>query len=284
MKLFMISLIFTLLSQTPTWASELSDTDKGRDYSIFDIKTQVESSSYVATIYRPTKLRIKALLIISPTIRGVTSIEESNAQYFSKRGYLVIMTQQFKTELNSPNPDAEKINSDYYKPAVSAISFINAVDQKLNLPDTLPVFALGASQGGIYTVIIASHIPRIKGAWFAVGGGDLAHIYAYSDVEQIVKFRHNHMRILGMTKMKDYENYLRMYLKNDPATSCKEIKVPFHQTIALRDTSVPTSKQELLVDECPPHDVSRKNMNHSAGAVTTVLERNEIEAYFDALI
>lgn len=280
----MISLIFTLLSLAPTWGSERPAPNKDRDYSIFDIKTEVNSSTYKATIYRPTKLKIKALLIISPTIKGVTSIEESNAQYFSKRGYLVIMTQQFKTELNSPNPDAEKINSDYYKPAVSAISFINAVDHKLNLPDTLPVFALGASQGGIYTLIIASYIPRIKGAWFAVTGGDMPHIYAYSDVEELVKFRQNHMRILGMTRMKDYENYLRLYLKNDPTISCKEIKVPFHQTIALRDTSVPTSTQELLVDECPPHDVSRKNMNHSAGSVTTVLERKEIEEYFDALI
>lgn len=281
----MISLIFTLLSQTPAWASELPDNNKGRDdYSISELKTEVNSTTYKAHIYRPTKLRIKALLLISPTIKGVTSIEESNAQYFSKRGYLVIMTHQFKTELNSPNPDAEKLNADYYKPVLAAISLINAVDQKFNLPETLPVFTLGASQGGIFTVIITAHVPRVKGAWFAVGGGDLAHIYAYSEVEELIKFRQNHMRILGMTKMKDYENYLRMYLKNDPTISCKEITVPFHQTIALRDVSVPTSRQELLVDECPPHSVSRKNMNHAAGTVTTVIERKEIEAYFDSLI
>lgn len=285
MKLFMISLIFTLLSQTPAWASELPDTNKAQDdYSIFDMKTEVNSTTYVAHIYRPTKLKIKALLIISPTIKGMTSIEESNAQYFSKRGYLVIATEQFITQLNSPNPDPEKLNADYYKPVLSAISLINAVDQKLNLPETLPVFALGASQGGIFTLIIAAHVPRVKGAWFAVGGGDMAHIYAYSDVVELEKFRKNHMRILGMTKMKDYENYLRLYLKNDPTISCKEITVPFHQTIALRDTSVPTSTQELLVDECPPHSVSRKNMNHAAGTVTTVIERKEIEEYFDALI
>ncbi|MEA9357481.1 hypothetical protein SHI21_14735 [Bacteriovorax sp. PP10] len=284
MKLFMISLIFTLLSQTPAWASNPADTNKDRDYSIFDLKIEVNSTSYKAFVYRPTKLKIKALLIISPTIKGMTSIEESNAQYFSKRGYVVIATEQFYTELNSPNPDPEKLNADYYKPALAAISFINAVDQKLNLPETLPIFALGASQGGIFTLIIAAHVPRIKGAWFAVTGGDLPHIYAYSDVEELAKFRKNHMRILGMTKMKDYEDYLRLYLKNDPTISCKEIKVPFHQTIALRDTSVPTSTQELLVDECPPHDISRKNMNHAAGTVTTVLERQQIMDYFDDLI
>lgn len=279
----MISLIFTLLSQTPAWAFETS-ASKNNNYKVYDLKTEVNSSIYWASVYEPTQLKIKSLLIISPTINGVTSIEQSNAQYFSKRGYLVLVVEQFATQLNNPNPDMEKLNADYYRPALSAISFINAITQKLNLPETLPVFALGASQGGIYTIIITAHVPRIKASWSAVGGGDLPYIYAHSDVEALKKFRQNHMRILGIKSKNEYEDYLRIYLKNDPIISCKEIKVPFHQTIALRDTSVPTSTQELLVDECPPHDVSRKNMNHAAGAVTTVIERKEIMEYFDSFI
>lgn len=279
----MISLIFTFFFQTPLRATEKS-VPKSNQYKIYDLKTEVNSSVYNAKIYEPTKLKIKSLLLIFPTINGVTSIEESNAQYFSKRGYLAIVVEQFPTQLNNPSPDMEKLNSDYFRPALAAISFINIITQKLKLAESLPVFALGASQGGIYTLIVTAHVPRIKAAWSAVIGGDLPYIYAHSDVEQIEKFRKNHMRILGLTSENAYENYLRIYLKNDPTISCKEIKVPFHQTIALRDTSVPTSTQELLVDECPPHDVSRKNMNHAAGALTTVTERKEIMEYFDLFI
>lgn len=283
MKMFMISLIFTFFFQTPVRATEDS-VPKSNQYKIYDLKTEVNSSVYNAKIYEPTQLKIKSLLLIFPTINGVTSIEESNAQYFSKRGYLAIVVEQFPTQLNNPNPDMEKLNADYFRPALAAISFINTITLKLKLAESLPVFALGASQGGIYTLIVTAHVPRIKAAWSAVIGGDLPYIYAHSDVEQIEKFRKNHMRILGLTSENAYENYLRIYLKNDPTISCKEIKVPFHQTIALRDTSVPTSTQELLVDECPPHDVSRKNMNHAAGALTTVTERKEIMEYFDLFI
>jgi hypothetical protein len=279
----MITLIFTLLFQTPSWADEASDLKSNR-YKVYNLSTEVNSSPYYAKIYHPTKLKIKSLLLIFPTINGVTSIEQSNAQYFSKRGYLVIVVEQFPTQLNNPSPDMEKLNADYFRPALAAISFINAITQKLNLPEALPVFALGASQGGIYTLITTAHVPRITASWAAVIGGDFPNIYAHSDVEQIEKFRKNHMRILGITCQNAYEDYLRAYLKNDPTISCKEIKVPFHQTIALRDTSVPTRTQELLVDECPPHDVSRKNLGHKAGAVTTVTERKKIMEYFDSFI
>lgn len=283
----MITLIFTLLSETQTWAFAASDVESNEeqlDYKTFILKTQVDNTSYQATVYQPTQAKIKSVLVISATIDGVTAIEESNAQYFSKRGYVVIVPELFKTELNSPNPDAEKINSDFYKPAISAITFINLVDQKLNLPETLPIFALGASLGGISTIIITANVPRVKAAWFAVGGGDLPYIYAHSEVKQLEEFRRRHMRNLGITDRNDYEAYLRMYLKNDPTISCKDIKVPFHQTIALRDTSVPTKTQELLVDECPPHNVSRRNLNHAAGTVTTVLERETIMEYFNSFI
>lgn len=74
------------------------------------------------------------------------------------------------------------------------------------------------------------------------------------------------------------------YLHNDPALSCKDIKVPFHQTIALRDTGVPTVTQELLARECPPHSIIRYNYNHEAGTMTTVLMRKKIYEFFESLI
>lgn len=276
----MISLIFTLTSMAPSGASD----QKSQNHETFPIHLNIESVNYSATVYVPNKTTIKAMLIISPSIDGVTVLEISNANYFSKQGYVVIVPELFKTELVSPTPDAEKLNSDYYKSVFSSIGFINYTDQKLNLSPDLPIFALGSSQGGIFTILLAAYIPRIKAAWFAVAGGNLPYIYAHSEVKQIVKFRNTHMKNLGINNKFEYEDYLRIYLKNDPAISCKDITVPFHQTIALRDDSVPTSTQELLVDECPPHNVSRHNVNHTAGAVTPINDRRKIIDFFNKFI
>nr|BDT27646.1 hypothetical protein BHI3_11120 [Bacteriovorax sp. HI3] len=261
-----------------------SQTFDARHYETFEIKTKIEAYEYEAIVYKPKDIPIKAMLVIYPTIGGVNSIEGSNAQYFSKRGYVVIVPYLFETELNKPNPDMDKLDSDYYRPVVSVISFINYVDFKLNLPSTLPVFALGASQGGITSILITAYVPRIKAAWFAVAGGDLPYIYAHSTVLQIRDFRERHMRTLGMSDVNQYETYLRGYLKNDPSLSCKDIKVPFHQVIALKDTGVPTVTQELLARECPSHTIDRYKLGHEAGTLTTVLMRKKIFEYFESFI
>ena len=289
MKLFMTFFIFTLLTQGPSWSfeyrnSSVTNEEKKRSYEVFSIKTKVENHYYTANVFRPTQARIKSILIISPNIDGVTSMEETNALFFSKRGYLVIVPDPFLTELSNPRPDIERLNADFYRPAVSTISFINFVEQKLNLGITLPIFAMGASQGGISSIILAANIPRIKAIWTAVAGGDLPHIYAHSEVKQLKKFRINHMRILGISNPHAYEDYLRIYLTNDPLVSCKNILIPFHQTIALKDLSVPTKTQELLARECPPHSVSRKKLGHLGGALTTVRDRQDILEFFDSNI
>lgn len=276
----MFTFIFTLTFISPSWAVD----EESKSYETFPIELNIESTKYLAKVYVPVKIKIKAILIISPVINGVTALETSNAMYFSNRGYLVITTDLFKSELISPTPDVEKMNSDYYKPVISSLGFINHVEQKLNLDPNLPIFAMGSSQGGIFTILLTAYIPRIKAAWFTVAGGNLPYIYAQSEVKQIVKFRTIHMKNLGITSKYEYENYLRNNLKNDPSISCKEITVPFHQTIALRDKSVPTRTQELLVDECPPHSVSRLNVEHTAGAVTIINDRRKIIAFFDKFI
>jgi dienelactone hydrolase len=280
MKMMILNILFILLTPSQAFSAE----EKIRSYNTYEVKTQVEKNSYEAMVYEPKNKKIKAILIISPTISNVDSIEGANAQYFAKRGYLVLVPYPFMTELNSPNPDMDILDSDYYRPVVSAISFINLVDAKFKLPLNLPVFALGASQGGIMTVLIAAYIPRVKAAWIAVAGGDLPHIYAYSDVPAIVKFRIGHMKTLGISEALAYEIYLRSYLKNDPALSCKKIGIPLHQIIATRDTSVPTVTQEYLARECPAHSILRLKLSHSAGALTTVIMREKILDFFESTI
>lgn len=279
MKMMFLTILFILL--TPNQQTSAAEI-KSRYYDTYEVKTIVEQYDYEAIVYEPKLQKIKAILVISPTIGNYDSIEGANAQFFAKNGYAVIVPYPIPTELQKPMPDMNRLDSDYYRPIVSAISFINLIGSKLNLPESTPVFALGGSQGGITSVLLASHIPRIKAAWVAAAGGDLPHIYARSDVSAIVKFRTNHMRTLGMSDPGEYERFLRGWLHNDPAISCKEMKAAFHQTIALKDTSVPTVTQELLAKECPRHQILRLNLSHSAGTLTVVTMREKIKEFFEA--
>ncbi|MBC7711828.1 MAG: hypothetical protein H7177_00715 [Rhizobacter sp.] len=270
MKTFNI-LFFSLLFSTTVHAS---------DIQINNLKTDLPSGQYEATTYQPTDRDIKAILILTPTIAGVSLMEKANAHYFSKAGFLVIMPLPYDDEITSTQPDIAKLDEGFIRPALAVDSFIEISEKQFHLPANLPVFAMGASQGGIRTLIITSHSPRITAAWFATAGGDFASIYARSTVKKIATFRENHMKFLGLTKVSDYETYLRNNLKNDPAIACKDIKVPFVQTIALKDDKVPTENQELLVKNCPAHKVIRIDTGHVGGSLTTLKWRKQIKTFF----
>lgn len=278
MKAIIINILFILIIPSqPIFAEE-----KSRYYNTYEVKIQIAQYDYKAMIYEPKMEKIKAILIISHTLGKSNSIEGSNAQYFSQHGYVAIVPYVFDSELDKLLPDTEKLDNDFLRPIPSVKSFIAIAESKFHLPKDLPIFALGASQGGITTLILTAYIPRIKAAWAAVGGGDLPYIYAHSDSSGVVKFRTNHMRFLNITDNNEYEAYLRANLKNDPVIVCREIKVPFHQTIALRDTTVPTVTQELLADQCPPHEIQRLQLTHTGGTLTTVTDRQKIKDFFEA--
>lgn len=269
-----------------SWTPSIHASDEGptEHYKIFNIETVVDATTYKATIFKPTKTEIKYILVISPNIAGITGLEMTSAAYFSQHGYLVIMTHLFNTELNTDKPDTTKADNDYFKFAIGTDALLKMVDQQFSLPPDMPVFGLGSSQGAVASIIIASQNSRFKAIWTAVGGGDLPEIYAHSLVPQVIKFRVNHMKVLGIKDNNYYEQYLRAHLKNDPGISCKGLTIPFHQTIAIYDDLVPTITQEFLVDQCPPHSVKRAKVDHIVGALTVVADREEIKAFFESAI
>ncbi|MBC7711829.1 MAG: hypothetical protein H7177_00720 [Rhizobacter sp.] len=278
MKAMIISILFILLAPSQQSFAE----EKSRYYETYKVTTLIPPYKYEAMIYEPKIEKIKAILIISHTLSASDSIEGADAQYFSKNGFVVIVPFLFETELNKLFPDTEKLDADFLRPIASVNNFIDIAETKLKLRPNLPIFAMGASQGAITTITLTASITRIRAAWSAVGGGDLPHIFARSDVSTLVKFRNNHMSILQINNLDEYENYLRDHLTNDPTIFCKDIKVPFHQTIATHDTAVPTRTQELLAKECPPHEIQRLNLSHTGGSMTVVRDQEKIKEFFEA--
>lgn len=280
MKTLLTITLFTILTQIHA-ADSITPIDSKSRYDIYQMKTEIPEGNFEASVYLPTNKKIKAMLVLTPTIAGVTIIEKSNAQYFANDGYLVIIPLPYKSEVDSEIPDIIKLDNEFYKPSFAADSFIALSETKFNLAPSLPVFAMGASQGGIRTLIIASHSPRITASWFATAGGDFPSIYAYSVVEKIASFRVKHMKVLGISDSKEYEAYLRTHLTNDPAFACANIKTPFVQTMTLRDDKVPTTNQELLMKNCPTHKLITLNTGHVAGSLSTVNWRHKIKKFFE---
>lgn len=231
-------------------------------------------------LYRPVGKTTRGIIYLFPTITGPSPLEKTTARYFARRGFAVIIPDPIGLELNINDPSVEQLDRDYFKPTASALKLIEAADLLLESSRELPVFALGASQGGIRTVGLTSESSRIKAAWFVVAGGNFPHVYASSQVDKIKILRHNHMRKLGLSDAKDYENYLRENLKNDPLYSCAKINVPIVQVIALEDDKVPTSTQWELHRACPPHEIFQIKGGHVKGASTIYFYREKILDFF----
>lgn len=272
MKIVMTLITFIFLKTSLAWSQD-----------IFKISTNVGSEKFESLVYKPTG-KIRAIVIISPSIGGVDALETQNAEYFSRHGFVSIVLFPVQTELGTTTPNTLNIDKDYFKPAISADAILKKASEKLLLSSSLPVFAAGASQGGIYSVIIASHLERVKGAWVTVAGGDLPHIYSQSTIGPIANFRTRHMKALGIKENDLYESYLRNHLKNDPLISCQNMKASFMQIIALRDDIVPTKSQERLATECPNHEVSRYNVVHGSGTLLFYTLRAQIRDFFEGLI
>lgn len=282
------SLIFSILFLSSASAGTFGAPEKKRHYDAYLLKTSLKGEEIhgliEAKVYRPTKAEIKAILILTPTIAGVSPIETLNAQYFVKAGYLVIMPLPYISEIDSEKPDVKLLEQEFNKPALAAEQFLNEVENQFQLEKTLPVFALGASQGGFRTFGIATSLSRITASWFATAGGDFASIYAHSSVKKIAAFRSRHMRAVGLTSIDDYENYLRVNLVSDPVHSCNKITTPFVQVIALKDDKVPTKNQELLAKACPAHKIIRLNSGHLTASFSTWLWREKVKDFFESNI
>ncbi len=248
----------------------------------FDVQVLLEGNVEKATVFRAQSKEVKGILILTPTIAGVSPLEKINAHFFAKNGYVVIVPLPYINQVDSLTPDLGVLDQEFDKPYRLAVKYIAETERVLGLRANLPVVVLGASQGGFRSLIIASLLSdRVKALWFATAGVDFPSIYAQSKVEKIATFRERNKKVLGIESDVDYENYLRSHLQNDPRNICSKIKVPFVQVIALKDDKVPTHNQELLSQTCPATETIRLNTGHIGGSLSTVTKNKRILKFFN---
>lgn len=264
-----------------------------RKYSISKItQTIVELGSndlkFSIDFYEPKKKVLKALVILSPTINGEGFVEKATAKFLVKNGFHV-MVSEFRN-LNNLNPVYDYTKEDevikayekgFYRPIAGAR---HGLDYLMRNNEFNKVFAVGGSQGGIRSTILLGSIPEIRAAWVNVAGGDFPSLYAYSEVKQLVKDRAVHMKALGLTKKSDYENYMRVHLKNDPIQACKKRKADLRMLISLDDDSVPTKNQLKLWEACGKPQSRKINGGHVSGVLKLLTKKKKMLKFFKSYL
>lgn len=264
-----------------------------RKYSISKItQTLVELGSvdlkFSIDFYEPKTKILNSLIILSPTINGEGFVEKSTAKFLVKSGFHVIVSE-FRN-LNNLNPVFDYTKEDevirayekgFFRPIAGARHALNFLKQENKFDK---VFAVGGSQGGIRSIVLLGSIPEIRAAWTNVAGGDFPSLYAYSEVEQLVKDRGIHMKALGLTSKMEYEVYMRSKLKNDPMKACKKRTADLRMLISLSDESVPTSNQLKLWNACGRPQKREINGGHVSGVLKLISERKKMLSFFKSYL
>lgn len=237
--------------------------------------------------YRPTKIQRNFWdqkenpdnLMIFPTIDGESVLESQLARYFSARGFYVAIVSIEEVKGEFDHLTACRMDGMYRRIQDTSL-IVHDMLNKVN-PDGR-FFTLGASQGGIRSLIAAEVIPNLSAVWANVPGGDFPSIYAESTVDDIASFREQHMQALDIDDTNVYEGYLREHLILDPLDSCANFEAPLSLVIATEDSSVPTYNQLLLLKSCPEAQYRKIDSGHFIGVINLFFNRREVRHFFEA--
>lgn len=245
-------------------------SEKNDDYDIYNQEILVSETSFDKDLknttikfqyyfYKTKQSKANTLIVLTPSIAGVSIIEKNVASFFAKRGFDVVVPISYETPITFGEITTKQMDRGLVRQLIQMDFFISlSAHYKA-------YFAIGASQGGIRSTSLVANNKIFKKAYLYVPGGNLPLIYAQTEVESLIEFRKNHMRALNINDKDSYEQYLKSNLKFDTLMSCKEIDTPLYFFLANRDKSVPTHSQYELYEECSKYTHTQKkslNVGH----------------------
>ena len=134
--------------------------------------------------------------------------------------------------------------------SLRGVAAIKYVSQKVD--SNREIYLLGTSLGGIFSALYIPFDKRVTKSIFVVAGAPLSQVVAYSDQEQLIKFRKKRMSHYNLSTVKDYENFLIENIKFEPFDYLKRRTLPkSYFFIARSDKIVPTRFQRKLMREFP---------------------------------
>lgn len=212
----------------------ISDPADGTDFSV-----QMKK-------YHPKKAGKVPAVFILPPIVGETILDRRLAEKFCANGISSYILNVIR--VTTPEEDVRNLKIHDYSYQRALIG-VRAVIAKLEQdPSIVPRFGiLGMSLGGMLSAYVAGAEPKISASVIVVGAGNVAGVLSHSDQELVVKQRQDRMAFYGLKSIADYEQYLGMFVTEDPLMVAHKVRPQsMYLFIARSDSTVPTRFQNQL--------------------------------------
>lgn len=257
------------------WNGSASETDRrGGSCRESKVKLEVrdpltqEKRPVDVAIMRPASKNKVPVVLVVPSMEGVTVIEPKIASQLCSNGIAAVIADVVDTTLPKTLP---AIAHEDVQGRRAILALRTIIDLVSNHPafDRDRIGIIGVSLGGVITSMIAGIEPdRLKAVVIVVGGGNLPFVLATSDQSKVADLRRQRMDFLKLHDSDRYEDWLRGTLRYDPMYFAARAN---HDRImmitAKSDTKVPYSVQQDLFEAFGRPKVSE----YSGGHVETII-------------
>lgn len=252
-----------------------------RTYIQYELTKSIQEGprklNFKYTFYRARKKRQGELLILFPTISGVTILERTLARYYANRGLDVVIPVSMVRNFRFNKDTVKAMDEGFWRSIFQTSSVLKDLRR---VRDYHKTYVMGGSQGGTRAAMILGRGLKIDKAYTFVAGGDFAKIFAQSRVKQVRELRENHMKALNLVSKAEYENYLRANIKFHPEEFCSKRTAELKMLVAMKDTSVPTATQQSLWRGCGYPTKQEIGTGHVLGVLGMWWYRKKALKYF----
>lgn len=223
--------------------------------------------------YLPKNVQIKNLIVLTPNIEGLTVLEKRLAHTLSSNGHPVLVPFDRAEKLSFDQETAYKMERVVRRAMAGTFHMIGNLKIMYPLLPTDSMGVVGASLGGIRSSILYGLDSRFKAAFISVAGADIPSLYGSTELEELAKFRLQHMGALNFTQIEDYVSYLRDFIYLEPALIAKSPHLKgVAMVIAENDSTVPTKNQWALFKVIKNQGIHPKTFVLDAGHVRGAIE------------
>ncbi len=253
------------LVQVP-WHGEAPETDQGKLGDCLKKAVTIKvgdpinntSKDLLLTVIRPPTKRPVPVVIVVPTVAGVTLVERETASELCQIGIASIIADVNDTSIPENLPAWGHEDETNRHSILSLRTTIDFAKQNIHF-DPARVGLMGLSLGAVQSAFLAGlEANRLAAVVLVLAGGNLPYVMSTSDNGQVVKLREARMEHEHMTSVDEYESMLRKTMRYDPTYFASNANPKnIFMVISDNDTKVPTLVQkELFVDLGSPQSTT----------------------------
>jgi hypothetical protein len=209
------------------------------------------------------------LVVISPSLQGVTFVDRYIAQQFAENGINCIIFNP-NIELKDLSRPLEDVDS-YFRLALFSVKMLlDWAENQHDEIDMTKVGVFGMSLGGMISAMALGQDSRLKAGYLVVAGGDLPSVLTHSGSSYLTEYRQLHMEKRKINTLEQYEKALRKIITIDPThVSIQRNPESIYMVMSRTDNVVPYNNQNILWEALNQPNYSVNNVfGHILTAVT----------------